>query len=113
MKKKHGKRLEVEIEARTLEEVSTILKIGYVDRILLDNMVKVTKNGIDTSLLEKAVALINGKIKTEASGNVTLSTVGAIARTGVDYISSGALTHSVEALDISLKVSKMYRKSKL
>jgi len=111
--KKHGKRLEIEIEARTLEEVSTILKIGTVDRILLDNMVKVTNQGIDTSMLQKAVALINGRIKTEASGNVTLSTVGAISRTGVDYISSGSLTHSVEALDISLKIKKMFRKSKL
>jgi nicotinate-nucleotide pyrophosphorylase (carboxylating) len=110
---KHRKKLEVEIEARTLDEVSTILRLGGADRILLDNMVKVTKDGIDTSMLERALALIKGKIKTEASGNVTLGTVGAIARTGVDYISSGALTHSVEALDISLKVSKMFRKSKL
>jgi len=110
---KHKKRLEVEMEARTLEEVKTILKIGGVDRILLDNMVKVSRDEIDTSLLERALALIKGAIETEASGNVTLATVGAIARTGVDYISSGALTHSVEALDISLKVSKMFRKSKL
>ncbi|NNF03080.1 MAG: nicotinate-nucleotide diphosphorylase (carboxylating), partial [Rhodothermales bacterium] len=56
----------------------------------------------DTSRLKKAVRLVDGRIETEASGNVTMSTVRAIAETGVDFISCGALTHSVAALDISL-----------
>ena len=60
--------------------------------------------GVDTSMLKQAVDLIAGRIETEASGNVTLETVPAIAATGVDAISSGALTHSVRALDISLKI---------
>jgi nicotinate-nucleotide pyrophosphorylase (carboxylating) len=54
--------------------------------------------------LKKAVKLIGGKIPTEASGGVTLQTIGAIARTGVNYISVGALTHSVRAVDISLEI---------
>ena len=102
--------LEIEVEARTLEEVATVLEVwqqagGGVDRILLDNMVHNRPDGqVDTSMLEEAVALIRGRIHTEASGNVTLHTVPAIAATGVDYISSGALTHSVRAFDISMKV---------
>ena len=68
-------------------------------------MVDVHANGtIDTSRLREAIAHIDGRIRTEASGNVTLATVPAIAATGVDFISSGALTHSVVALDISLKI---------
>ena len=55
-------------------------------------------------LLEKAVKLINNRLETEASGNVTIHTVGPIAQTGVTFISCGALTHSVQALDISLKI---------
>ena len=60
--------------------------------------------GVDVSLLQEAVKLVDGKVDTEASGNVTLSTVKAIADTGVTYISCGALTHSFQALDISLKI---------
>lgn len=97
--------LKIEIEARTLDEVRTVLDTGGVDIILLDNMVRRTPEGsVDTSMLRQAVALIDGRITTEASGNVTLQTVPAIAATGVDSISSGALTHSVVALDISLKI---------
>jgi nicotinate-nucleotide pyrophosphorylase (carboxylating) len=95
----------VEVEARTLEEIEAVLAAGGVDRILLDNFVRVAPGGtVDTSGLEEALALVGGRIPCEASGNVTLQTVPAIAATGVDYISSGALTHSVEALDISLKL---------
>jgi len=65
------------------------------DIIMLDNM--------DIETMKKAVEMIGGRAITEASGNVTLSTIKAIAETGVDYISSGALTHSVKALDLSLK----------
>lgn len=97
--------LEIEIEVRTDEELTELLDKGGVDRVLLDNMVQVHEGRVDTSRLEHAVSRINGRFATEASGNVTQETVGAIARTGVDFISSGALTHSVVALDISLKVT--------
>ena len=60
--------------------------------------------GNDTSLLEKSVAKIEGKLETEVSGNINLDSVEAVGRTGVQFISSGALTHSVRALDISLKL---------
>jgi len=111
-KTENENKIEIEIETRTLEEVKRVVLFGRVDRILLDNMVKVQrdKNGsvisVDTTMLEEALKIINGKYKTEASGNVTLDTVGKIALTGVDYISSGSLTHSVTALDISLKIKQ-------
>ena len=98
----------VEVETRTLDEVDAVLAAvadgARVDRVLLDNMARRTDVGLDVSMLRQAVERIGGRIDTEASGNVTLDTVGAIAATGVDYISSGALTHSVVALDVSLKV---------
>lgn len=98
-----GKNLLIEIEAATLNQVREIVVIGGVDRILLDNMVTVGTDGqIDASRLSAAVALIDGRFQTEASGNVSLETVRSIASTGVDFISSGALTHSVKALDLSL-----------
>ncbi|GAB5522042.1 MAG: carboxylating nicotinate-nucleotide diphosphorylase [Rhodothermales bacterium] len=95
----------IEIEARTLEEVDEVIATGGVEIVLLDNMVQLHDNGfVDTSMLREAVQRIDGRLQTEASGNVTLGTVAAIAATGVDAISSGALTHSVRALDISLKI---------
>jgi len=97
--------LAIEIETRTLDEVNEVLRVGGVDRIMLDNMTRKTEDGLDTSMLAEAVRRISGRFKTEASGNVTLATVPAIAATGVDFISSGALTHSVVALDISLNVT--------
>jgi len=99
-------RLQVEVETRTLEEVKEALAIDFlkIDRLLLDNMVTVKEDQIDTTVLQRAVTLVGGRIPTEASGNVTLATVPAIAATGVDFISSGSLTHSVVALDISLKI---------
>ncbi len=84
--------LEIEVEARTLDDVRAALDCG-VERILLDNMT------IDA--MREAVKLTAGRAKLEASGNVTLETVRAIAETGVDYISSGALTHSARVLDVS------------
>jgi nicotinate-nucleotide pyrophosphorylase (carboxylating) len=97
------KNLLIEIEAATLNQVREIVVVGGVDRILLDNMVTVGTDGqIDASRLSAAVALIDGRFQTEASGNVSLETVRSIASTGVDFISSGALTHSVKALDLSL-----------
>ena len=104
----HALDVPVEVEARTLDEVDAVVDAvvcgARVDRILLDNMVRQTESGLDTSMLEEAVRHVNGTMQTEASGNVTLATVGPIAATGVDFISSGALTHSVRALDVSLKV---------
>ncbi|MEM1093733.1 MAG: carboxylating nicotinate-nucleotide diphosphorylase [Bacteroidota bacterium] len=96
----------IEIEARTLDEVEQVIATGDVEIVLFDNMVHVRDDGtVDTSVLREAVQRIGGRFQTEASGNVTLDTVPAIAATGVDAISSGALTHSVRALDISLKIT--------
>jgi nicotinate-nucleotide pyrophosphorylase (carboxylating) len=83
----------IEVEVRTLDELREALAL-QPDRILLDNM--------SLDQMREAVEIANGRVPLEASGNVTLETVNAIAATGVDFISSGALTHSVKALDISL-----------
>ncbi len=83
----------LEVEVRTLDELREALTL-QPDRILLDNM--------SLDQMRAAVQIAKGRVPLEASGNVTLETVNAIAATGVDYISSGALTHSVKALDISL-----------
>jgi len=95
--KEKKKDLKIEIETRTLAEVEEVLSVGGVDVIMLDNM----------SLLDmkKAVAMIDGKYKTEASGGITETTLLEVAKCGVDYISVGALTHSVKSLDLSLKVT--------
>ncbi|HZX73679.1 MAG TPA: carboxylating nicotinate-nucleotide diphosphorylase [Cyclobacteriaceae bacterium] len=94
--KKANKDLKIEIETRTLDEVQQVLDVGGVDIILLDNM--------NVDMLRQAVTLIGGRYKTEASGSITETTLRAVAETGVDYISVGALTHSVKSLDLSLKV---------
>ncbi|KAF7827689.1 nicotinate-nucleotide pyrophosphorylase [carboxylating], chloroplastic isoform X1 [Senna tora] len=102
--------MEVEVETRTLEEVKEALHYASqtktsLTRIMLDNMVIPLPNGdVDISMLKEAVQLVNGRFETEASGNVTLETVHKIGQSGVTYISSGSLTHSVKALDISLKI---------
>jgi nicotinate-nucleotide pyrophosphorylase (carboxylating) len=105
----HGLALPVEVEARTLEEVDAVLRLHAaglrVDRVLLDNMARRTPEGLDTTLLAEAVRRVGGRVETEASGNVTLDTAAALAATGVDFLSSGALTHSVRALDLSLKIA--------
>lgn len=92
---KLGKALKIEIETRTLEEVKEVLATGGVDIIMLDNM--------SPDLMREAVALIGGKYATEASGNINEQTIRAVAESGVDAISVGALTHSVKSMDISLK----------
>jgi nicotinate-nucleotide pyrophosphorylase (carboxylating) len=84
--------LEIEVEARTLDDVRTALDLG-VTRILLDNM--------PLGTMREAARLAADRAKLEASGNVTLATVRAIAETGVDFISSGALTHSAGVFDVS------------
>lgn len=87
------RRRPIEVEVRDFDELDQALALG-VDRIMLDNM--------SVEDMRKAVILVAGRVPLEASGNVTLESVGAIAATGVDYISTGAVTHSVKALDISL-----------
>ncbi|MDO8968936.1 MAG: carboxylating nicotinate-nucleotide diphosphorylase [Algoriphagus sp.] len=91
----HSLKLKIEIETRNLAEVKEVLAVGGVDYIMLDNM--------DYSTMREAVRLIDGKYSTEASGGITENTLAAVAECGVDYISMGALTHSVSSLDISLK----------
>jgi len=96
-------RLLIEVEVTSIDELKEVLKLDGVSRVMLDNFATTEDgNDVDTSRLEAAVRLVDGRIETEASGNVTESTVRAIAETGVDFISCGALTHSVRALDISL-----------
>jgi nicotinate-nucleotide pyrophosphorylase (carboxylating) len=87
--------LPVEIETRTLEEVQQALDTGNIQRIMLDNF--------SVDQLRKAVELINNRYETEASGGITLTTLRQYAETGVDFISSGALTHSVKSLDFSMR----------
>lgn len=87
--------LKIEVETKTLEDVREALA-AKVDIIMLDNM------QIDT--MQEAVKLINGRALVEASGNVTLELIWHIAETGVDFISSGSLTHSAPAADISMKI---------
>ena len=89
------KSLKIEIEARSIKDVEMILKVGGVDRILLDNF-----SVADT---HAAVKLINGACETESSGNITLDTIRSYAECGVDYVSSGALTHHIKSIDLSLK----------
>jgi nicotinate-nucleotide pyrophosphorylase (carboxylating) len=89
------KKLKIEVETRSLDEVREVLACNNADIIMLDNM--------DPNTMKKAVKLINGKMKTEASGGITEDNILEMAQTGVDYISIGALTHSVKSLDMSLK----------
>ena len=91
--RKQFPKLEVEVEADKLEQVAQAADAG-ADIILLDNM--------NLKLLRAAVKIVNGRAKTEASGGVNLKTVRAIAATGVDFVSAGALTHSARAVDIGL-----------
>lgn len=92
---RRGLDLPIEVETRNLEEVREVLRIGGIHRIMLDNM--------SVEEMKSAVDLIAGKYEVEASGNINLDTIRAKAETGVDYVSMGALTHSVASLDISLK----------
>ncbi|MEQ1584648.1 MAG: carboxylating nicotinate-nucleotide diphosphorylase [Cyclobacteriaceae bacterium] len=96
--KEQNKKLKIEVETRTLKEVGEVLEVGGVDVIMLDNM--------SLEDMRKAVQLIDGKFKTEASGGITETSLRSVAECGVDYISVGALTHSVKSLDMSLKVEK-------
>lgn len=90
-----GKDLKIEIEVRNFDELSQVLSVGGVDRIMLDNF--------SVENTRKAVDLINGRFETESSGGITFDSLRAYAECGVDYISVGALTHSVKSLDLSFK----------
>jgi len=95
--KKNKLWLKIEVEARSIDEVKEILSVGGVDMIMLDNM--------SVELIKEAVNLIGGQAATEASGGIDESMVVAIAETGVNFISMGALTHSVKSIDLSLRMA--------
>jgi nicotinate-nucleotide pyrophosphorylase (carboxylating) len=90
-----GKNLPVEIEVRNFDELNEVLNTGGVNRIMLDNF--------DVENTRKAVERVNGRYELESSGGITYDTIRSYAETGVDYISVGAITHSVKSLDMSLK----------
>ena len=90
--------LGITVEVRNLVEVAEVLKVGGITRIMFDNF--------EVPIMREAVAMVNGKFETEASGGITLNTVRKYAETGVDFISVGALTHSAGSLDLSLKIKK-------
>lgn len=92
-----GLDLKIEVETRSIDDVKRILAVGGVHRIMLDNY--------PPQLLEEAVKLIDGKYETEASGGINMDNIADYARTGVQYISVGALTHHAVSLDLSLKAS--------
>ena len=93
--RKNRKKLTIEIEARNFTELKEILSTGKIHRIMLDNF--------SVKDLKKAIAMINGKYETEASGGINENNIRSYAACGVDYISIGALTHHVKSLDMSLK----------
>ncbi len=93
--KAQGLDLRIEIEVRSFDELNEVLRVGGVDRIMLDNF------SVDAT--RAAVELIGGRFETESSGGITLATVRDYAECGVDYVSVGALTHSVKCLDLSFK----------
>jgi nicotinate-nucleotide pyrophosphorylase (carboxylating) len=94
-----GKNLKIEIEVRNLDELDEVLRVGGIDRIMLDNF-----NLADT---KEAVRRVAGRFETESSGGITFDTLRSYAECGVDFISAGALTHSVKSLDMSLKAVKI------
>ena len=90
-----GKDLKIEIEVRNLDELQQVLDVGGVDRIMFDNFT--------TELTRRAVEMVGGRYETESSGGITFDTLRDYAECGVDFISVGALTHSVKGLDMSFK----------
>lgn len=94
--KANGKEdLKIEVECRSLDAIRKVLEIGGVDRIMFDNFTP--------ELTREAVALVDGRVETESSGGITFDTLRAYGETGVDFISVGAITHSVKGLDMSFK----------
>lgn len=90
-----GLDLSIEIETRNIAEIKEVMRVGGVKRIMLDNF--------NYDMIREAVALIDNRYETEASGGITLETVRAFAECGVDYISVGSITHQIKSLDMSLK----------
>jgi len=90
-----GKNIPIEVEVRNFDELSQVLTTGGIDRIMLDNF--------SVSDTRKAVETVAGRYEIESSGGITYDTIRAYAETGVNYISVGAITHSVKSLDLSLK----------
>lgn len=90
-----GRNLKIEVECRSLDDIRRALATGGVDRIMFDNFTP--------ELTREAVALVDGRVETESSGGITLENLRAYGETGVDFISVGALTHSVKGLDMSFK----------
>src|SRR5690554_834065 len=103
-RKAHNKKIDIEVEVRSIPELIEVLEHGGVERILLDNF--------DIKTLKEAVQLVNKRFVTEASGGITFNNAFEYALCGVDFISMGALTHSVKSIDISLKsdLKKTYSK---
>jgi nicotinate-nucleotide pyrophosphorylase (carboxylating) len=95
VRQRHGQQYTIEVEVKNLGELEEAISLK-VDRIMLDNM--------DLDTMQRAVQVGNGRVPLEASGNVNLNNVRQIAETGVNFISSGALTHSAPTLDISMKI---------
>ncbi|MEL7601007.1 MAG: nicotinate-nucleotide diphosphorylase (carboxylating) [Bacteroidetes bacterium GWD2_45_23] len=93
--KEKNKSLKIEIEVRNLQELDEVLRVGGADRIMLDNFTP--------ELTREAVQIVGGRVELESSGGITFETIRRYAETGVDYISVGAITHSVKSLDMSLK----------
>ena len=96
--KEKNKELPIEVEARNLDEIKEIMRVGGIHRILIDNFTP--------DETREAVALIDGKFETESSGGITKENIMDYAQTGVDFISIGALTHQIKSLDLSLKAIK-------
>ena len=93
--KENGKDFKIEVEVRSLDDIRRVMAIGGVDRIMFDNFTP--------ELTKEAVALVNGTMETESSGGITLDNLRKYGEAGVDFISVGALTHSVTGLDMSFK----------
>lgn len=96
--KEKGKDLKIEVECRSLDDIRRALEHGGVDRIMFDNFT--------TELTKEAVKLVDGRVETESSGGITIENLRQYGETGVDFISVGALTHSVKGLDMSFKAIK-------
>jgi nicotinate-nucleotide pyrophosphorylase (carboxylating) len=90
-----GRKLPIEVEVRSLDDLKTALRVGGIQRIMFDNF--------DLPATKEAVALVAGRYETESSGGITLENLRAYAECGVDFISVGALTHQIKSLDLSLK----------
>lgn len=91
----NGKDLKIEVEVRSLDDIRRLMAIGGVDRVMFDNFTP--------ELTREAVAIVNGTMETESSGGITLANLRQYGEAGVDFISVGALTHSVKGLDMSFK----------